>query len=62
VPLTPADVANKQIKIAFRGYSLDEVEGELGRLLRENNELRQGVPAAPVFQAPQQPQAPPPVQ
>jgi DivIVA domain-containing protein len=59
VPLTPADVANKQFKITFRGYSLDEVdafldevEGELGRLLRENNELATGRPAAPVFQPP----------
>jgi DivIVA domain-containing protein len=52
VPLTPSDVANKQFKIAFRGYSLDEVdafldevEGELGRLLRENSDLRGGAPA-----------------
>jgi DivIVA domain-containing protein len=60
VPLTPTDVANKQFKITFRGYSLDEVdsfldevEGELGRLLRENNDLKGGHPAAPpVFQAP----------
>jgi DivIVA domain-containing protein len=59
VPLTPADVANKQFKITFRGYSLDEVdsfldevEGELGRLLRENNDIKSGHPAAPVFQAP----------
>ena len=43
MPLTPTDVANKQFKIAFRGYSLDEVdafldevETELTRLLREN--------------------------
>ena len=43
MPLTPTDVANKQFKIAFRGYSLDEVdafldevETELSRLLREN--------------------------
>src|SRR5689334_19296683 len=59
VPLTPADVANKQFKITFRGYSLDEVdafldevEGELGRLLRENSEISSGRPAAPAFQAP----------
>ena len=60
MPLTPADVANKQFKIAFRGYSLDEVdsfldevEGELGRLLRENAELR-NAPAVrePAAQAP----------
>ena len=56
MPLTPADVANKQFKISFRGYSLDEVdgfldevEGELGRLLRENNDLRIGRPAGPAF-------------
>ncbi|MBC7375071.1 MAG: DivIVA domain-containing protein, partial [Frankiales bacterium] len=43
MPLTPIDVANKQFKIAFRGYSLDEVdafldevETELSRLLRDN--------------------------
>ncbi|MDT7547653.1 MAG: hypothetical protein QOE84_47, partial [Actinomycetota bacterium] len=54
MPLTPADVANKQFKIAFRGYSLDEVdafldevEGELGRLLRENSDLKVGAPALP---------------
>jgi DivIVA domain-containing protein len=53
VPLTPADVANKQFKIGFRGYSLDEVdafldevESELSRLLTENQELRGGRPAA----------------
>ncbi|MCA1710089.1 MAG: DivIVA domain-containing protein, partial [Actinobacteria bacterium] len=69
MPLTPADVANKQFKIAFRGYSLDEVdsfldevEGELGRLLRENNELRTSSPAAaaPVYAAPPPPIAAPP--
>lgn len=70
MPLTPADVANKQFKITFRGYSLDEVdsfldevEGELGRLLRENNDLKTGRPAAPAFQAPAappQPAVPPP--
>jgi DivIVA domain-containing protein len=65
VPLTPADVANKQFKIAFRGYSLDEVdafldevEGELGRLLRENNDLRTGRPGAPPFTAPAGQEAP----
>ena len=54
MPLTPADVANKQFKVAFRGYSLDEVdafldevESELGRLLRENSQLRDGAAAAP---------------
>ncbi len=43
MPLTPTDVANKQFRIAFRGYSLDEVdafldevETELSRLLRLN--------------------------
>ena len=47
MPLTPAEVANKQFKIAFRGYSLDEVdafldevESELSRLLRDNAEGR----------------------
>jgi DivIVA domain-containing protein len=67
VPLTPADVANKQFKITFRGYSLDEVdafldevESELGRLLRENSELASGRPAAPAFQAPAPVAAPPP--
>lgn len=47
MPLTPTDVANKQFRIAFRGYSLDEVdafldevENELTRLLRTNDELQ----------------------
>lgn len=47
MPLTPTDVANKQFRIAFRGYSLDEVdafldevETELTRLLRENAAAR----------------------
>ena len=59
MPLTPTDVANKQFKIAFRGYSLDEVdqfldevETELTRLLRDNNDLQLRAsgssPAAPV--------------
>jgi DivIVA domain-containing protein len=59
VPLTPADVANKQFKIAFRGYSLDEVdafldevEGELGRLLRENTEIKGSRAAAPFAEPP----------
>ena len=55
MPLTPTDVANKQFRIAFRGYSLDEVdafldevETELTRLLRDNAALqeRAGAPAA----------------
>ena len=29
MPLTPTDVANKQFKIVFRGYSLDEVDSFL---------------------------------
>jgi DivIVA domain-containing protein len=55
VPLTPTDVANKQFRIAFRGYSLDEVdafldevETELTRLLRE----RSAAPAATTEPAP----------
>ena len=56
MPLTPTDVANKQFRIAFRGYSLDEVdafldevESELSRLLRDNAALKErggAVPAA----------------
>ncbi len=53
MPLTPTDVANKQFAIKMRGYAVDEVdvfleevEGELARLLRENNDLRQR-PSAP---------------
>jgi DivIVA domain-containing protein len=55
VPLTPTDVANKQFRIAFRGYSLDEVdafldevENELSRLLRDNAALSSRGGAAPV--------------
>jgi DivIVA domain-containing protein len=56
VPLTPTDVANKQFRIAFRGYSLDEVdafldevETELTRLLRERSTAPAPAPAsAPV--------------
>jgi len=54
VPLTPSDVANKQFKIAFRGYALDEVdafldevETEISRLLRDNAALKGGA-GAPV--------------
>jgi DivIVA domain-containing protein len=75
VPLTPADVANKQFKIAFRGYSLDEVdafldevEQELGRLLRENTEIKGSraaapfaEPPAPALTAPAPPPAPAPL-
>jgi DivIVA domain-containing protein len=67
VPLTPADVANKQFKIAFRGYSLDEVdafldevEGELGRLLRENTEIKGSRAAAAPFAEPPAPALPAP--
>jgi DivIVA domain-containing protein len=54
VPLTPSDVANKQFKVGFRGYALeevdaflDEVESEIARLLREVDTLKQEPPAAP---------------
>jgi DivIVA domain-containing protein len=69
VPLTPTDVANKQFKIAFRGYALeevdaflDEVESELARLLRDNNDLknRAGEPGGASPAAPP-PAAPAPV-
>ncbi len=73
VPLTPADVANKQFKITFRGYSLDEVDGfldeieaELGRLMRDNAALREAPPAQaapvlpPVFAQPTPAPAPTP--
>ena len=53
MPLTPTDVANKQFRIAFRGYSLDEVdafldevETELTRLLRDNAGLKTQAPSA----------------
>jgi DivIVA domain-containing protein len=77
VPLTPTDVANKQFRIAFRGYSLDEVdafldevETELSRLLRENDQLAKGAggaapstttaePAPPAAPSPVEPAAAP---
>ena len=67
MPLTPTDVQNRQFKVAFRGYSLDEVdafldevESEIGRLLRENDELRtQRVPEPAVPAAAPQPAARP---
>jgi DivIVA domain-containing protein len=53
VPLTPADVSSKLFSRGMRGYNmeevdtfLDEVEEELTRLLRENNELRQRAESA----------------
>jgi DivIVA domain-containing protein len=67
VPLTLTEVANKQFRIAFRGYSLDEVdsfldevEAELSRLLRDNSELKNRpvapvAPAAPELAAPEPP-------
>lgn len=69
MPLTPTDVANKQFKIAFRGYSLDEVdafldevETELSRLLRDNaGAADRPVPAASAsLAAPSGPSAPSP--
>lgn len=66
MPLTPSDVANKLFGKEFRGYAmdavdafLDEVEGELTRLLTENSLLARGVAAAPVPAAPQLPVAQP---
>ena len=63
MPLTPTDVANKQFRIAFRGYSLDEVdafldevETELSRLLRDNAELKSR-PATAAVPAPAAPQS-----
>ena len=49
MPLTPQEVAAKQFTVVrlTQGYKmdevdafLDEVEGELGRLVRDNDELR----------------------
>jgi len=73
MPLTPADVHNvvfKKPPIGKRGYDEDEVdafldvvEGELARLIEENNELRAGGRSAPQERAeptpPPQPVAPP---
>ena len=59
MPLTPTDVANKQFRIAFRGYSLDEVdafldevETELSRLLRDNAGLKDGAGPSSALAAP----------
>src|SRR4051812_13150940 len=74
MPLTPADVHNvvfKKPPIGKRGYDEDEVdafldvvEGELSRLIEENNELRAGGRAVPQERAEptpaQAPVAPPP--
>ncbi|MEO6714653.1 MAG: DivIVA domain-containing protein [Mycobacteriales bacterium] len=53
MPLTPEDVRTKEFRNTFRGYHepevdafLDEVEGELTRLLRENAELKERLAAA----------------
>ncbi len=34
MPLTPSDVANKQFRVAFRGYALDEVDSFLDEVER----------------------------
>jgi DivIVA domain-containing protein len=67
VPLTPTDVANKQFRIAFRGYSLDEVdafldevENELSRLLRDNATLKERGGPAPAPVSTPSPAAPTP--
>ena len=61
MPLKPSDVANKLFDKAFRGYAmdevdafLDEVEGELTRLLTEKAALQRelGSDARPVTAAP----------
>ncbi len=60
MPLTPQDVENKLFTKTFRGYDmeevdgfLDEVEAELVRLLRENNDVKVGGPR-PTTAAPAQ--------
>jgi DivIVA domain-containing protein len=70
VPLTPTDVANKQFTVTRvkAGYAidevdsfLDEVESELARLLRENNDLRnRAVPSPAAAPAPEPVPAPAP--
>jgi DivIVA domain-containing protein len=62
VPLTPQDVSNKRftpVKGRREGYDmgevdqfLDEVEAELGRLIQENNDLREGKSVAPATETP----------
>jgi len=68
VPLKPSDVANKLFDKAFRGYAmdevdafLDEVEGELTRLLTEKAALQRelGSDARPVTAAPADAVTPP---
>jgi DivIVA domain-containing protein len=70
VPLTPTDVQNKQFTVTRvkAGYAieevdsfLDEVESELARLLRENNDLRNRAVSAPAA-APAPAAEPEPVQ
>ena len=71
MPLTPTDVANKQFTVTRvkAGYAidevdafLDEVETELARLLRENNDLRTrpSTPLPPAFGGPEPVAAPAP--
>jgi DivIVA domain-containing protein len=66
VPLTPADVRSKQFKIARRGYALeevdsflDEVEGELARLLRDHNDQQTRAPEPAPAAVPAPPAAEP---
>ena len=68
MPLKPSDVANKLFDKAFRGYAmdevdafLDEVEGELTRLLTEKAALQRelGSDARPVTAAPADAVTPP---
>jgi len=68
VPLKPSDVANKLFDKAFRGYAmdevdafLDEVEGELTRLLTDKAALQRelGSDARPVTAAPADAVTPP---
>ena len=68
MPLSPQDVAAKQFTVVrlTQGYKmdevdafLDEVEGELGRLLRDNEELRTSPGRSAESAAPAPVQAPP---
>ncbi len=71
MPLTPEDVSNKRFTpVRLReGYDmgevdqfLDEVEAELARLTKENDDLRSKLTAAQGSGAPAQPAAPPVVE